>query len=167
MGYLPTLAAYGSYQYNTQRSTPNIFESDKSNASKQWYKIALIGATLNLTIFDGLQRHYKIQQAKITSQKNINTLKNVELAAQLESSVASISFNNALKSLAINKKNMDLAVHVYDVVQKKYAQGVGSNLEIVNAQSSLREAEINYYNAVYDAIIAKIDYQKATGTLVK
>ena len=166
-GYLPTLAAYGSYQYNTIRPKANIFETDKNNAVKQWYPISLIGITANLTIFDGLQRHYKIQQAKITLQKNINTLKNVELAAQLESSVAGITFNNAIKTLKNNERNMTLAKHIYDVSQKKLEQGLGSNLEIVNAQASIREAEINYFNAIYDLIIAKIDYQKATGTLVK
>ncbi|MDX2171555.1 MAG: TolC family protein [Bacteroidota bacterium] len=166
-GYLPTLAAYGSYQFNTIRPNANIFESDKNNAVKQWYPISLIGVTANLNIFDGLQRHYKIQQAKITLQKSENGLKNIELAAQLESSIAAITFNNAIKTLKNNERNMTLAKHVYEVAQKKFDQGVGSNLEIVNAQASVREAEINYFNSIYDLLIAKIDYQKATGTLVK
>jgi outer membrane protein len=166
-GYLPNLVAYGSYQFNTQRTNANIFETDKNVATKQWYPIALIGVTMNLNIFDGLQRHYKIQQAKITISKNANNIKNLEFASQMESSMAAISFNNALKSLENNKRNLELAKHVYDVSQKKYDQGVGNNLEIVNAQSSLREAEVNYYNSVYDALVSKIDYLKATGILVK
>jgi outer membrane protein len=166
-GYLPTLAAYGAYQYNTQRPTANIFETDKSSAIKRWYEVALVGVTLNLNVFDGLQRHNKIQQAKIASLKNQNNLKNLELAAQLETSVATISYNNALKTLNANKRNMELAQHVYDVSQKKYSQGVGSNIEIINAQTSLRESETNYYNALYDLLISKTDYLKAIGTLVK
>ncbi len=166
-GYLPTLAAYASYQLNTQRDNTNIFETDKSNAMKQWYPIGLVGITLNLNIFDGMQRHFKIQQAKIAVEKNTNNIRNLEMASQMESSIAAIMFNNALKSLEANKRNMDLAKHIYDVVQKKYDQGVGNNLEILNAQTSMREAEVNYYNAVYDALISKIDYLKATGNLVK
>ena len=118
-------------------------------------------------MFDGLQRHNKIQQAKITALKNQNNLKNLELAAQLETSVATISYNNALKTLNANKRNMELAQHVYDVTQKKYSQGVGSNIEIINAQTSLRESETNYYNSLYDMLIYKTDYLKAIGTLVK
>jgi outer membrane protein len=166
-GYLPTLAAYGSYQLNTQRSTTNIFENDKTNAMKQWYPIALVGVTMNLNIFDGMQRHYKIQQAKIAVTKNENNLKTLEMASQMESSAAAIMFNNTMKTLENNKRNMELAKHVYEVIQKKYDQGLGNNLEIINAQSSVRESEVNYYNAVYDALIAKIDYLKATGNLVK
>jgi outer membrane protein len=166
MGYLPTLAAYGSYQFNTQRSNFE-FDINKNNALKQWYKISLIGATLNLSIFDGLQRYNKIQQAKITSQKAENTIKNLELGAQLEANAASISYINAQATLTTQKQNMALAEHVYDVTQKKYTQGVGTNLDIVTAETSLKEAQTNYLSAVYDMLVAKIDYQKAIGTLVK
>lgn len=60
---------------------------------------------------------------------------------------------------------MELAAHVVEVAQKKYEAGVGSNLEVTNAETSLKEAQTNYYNAVFDMIVAKLDYQKATGTL--
>lgn len=161
-GYLPTLAAYGAYQFNAQRQEFDFLDTDK-----KWFKIALIGATLNLNIFDGLQRHYKIQQAKIASEKNTNTIKTLEQAAQLEATVASISYENAYATYLNQKKNRDLAQHIYEVAQKKYQQGVGSNIEILNAEATLKEAETNYYNAVYDALVAKIDYLKATGNLVK
>jgi outer membrane protein TolC len=162
MGYLPTIAAYGSYNFNAQRQKFDFFDK-----SKDWFKISLIGATLNINIFDGLQRNYKIQQAKITSQKAENTIKNLELAAQLETNVASISYANAYATLQTQKRNMELAQHVFDISQKKYTQGIGTNLEITTAETSLKEAQTNYFNAVYDMLVAKIDYQKATGTLVK
>lgn len=91
----------------------------------------------------------------------------VEQAGELEATVAVISYNNAYSTLLIQKKNMEMANHVYDVVQQKFKQGVGSNSEIINAETSLKEAQTNYYNAVYDMLVAKIDYQKATGTLIK
>ena len=161
-GYMPTLAAYGAYKYNAQREKFDFLDTEQ-----QWFKIALIGATLNLTIFDGFQRHNKIQQAKISSLKNLNTIKTIEQAGELEATVASISYNNAYSSVLVQKKNMILAQHVYDVAQKKYQGGVGTTLEIVNAETSLKEAQTNYYNAVYDMLIAKIDYKKAIGTLTK
>lgn len=166
-GYLPTLAAYGAFQLQTSRPTANIFESDDTNPVKKWYRVGIVGLTMNINIFDGLQRHYKIQQAKITSQKNINMLQSIALGAELEATSASIAYDNAIVSVEVQKKNMELAQHVYDVAQKKYLGGVGTNLEVMNAETSLKEAQTNYLNAVYDMIVSKIDYQKATGTLVK
>lgn len=162
LGYLPTVAAYGSYQYNAQRQ-----KFDFTDGSQSWFKISLIGGTVNLNIFDGLQRHNRIQQAKIAVQKGENNLKNIELAAEIEATISEVTYQNAYASLQTQKRNMQLAQHVFDVSQKKYEQGVGSNLEITNAQTAVKEAQTNYYNAVYDMIVSKIDFQKATGTLVK
>ena len=58
---------------------------------------------------------------------------------------------------------MELAKEVIDITQKKFKQGVASNLEMVTAESSLKEALINYYNTLYDALIAKVDYDQAIG----
>ena len=60
---------------------------------------------------------------------------------------------------------MLLAEQVYNQAKKKYEIGTGSNIEITNAQSDLRIAQANYINALYNAIIAKVDYVKATGKL--
>jgi len=161
-GYLPTLVAYGSLGYSGQRSDTKFF-----NKQNNWYPTALIGGTLSLNLFDGLQRHYKIQQAKLDFKKGENNLKNLQLAIELEGASAAVNYNNAVSSLQVQKRNLDLAKNIYDVSQKKYQQGVGSNLEVINAQASLKESETNYFNAIYDMLVYKIDYQKAIGTLVK
>jgi outer membrane protein len=166
-GYMPTLAAYGAFQYTTFRRDVNIFSNDKTNPAKKWYPVALVGITLNVNIFDGLQRNYKIQQAKVASQKNLNTIKNLEMGAELEITSATITYNNAYRRIQLQKKNLELAQHVYDVAHKKYEGGVGSNLEVVTAETSMKEAQTNYYSAIFDLMVAKIDYLKATGTLVK
>ena len=72
---------------------------------------------------------------------------------------------NASVSLENQKKNIALAEEVYRVTKYKYDQGVGTNLEVVTAESALKEAQVNYYNALFDAIVAKIDFDKANGNL--
>ena len=78
-----------------------------------------------------------------------------------------IQYKNAIVSLETQKKNKELAKNIYDTSKIKYDTGVGSNLDIIYAQAAYREAEINFLSAVYDLILAKTDYLKATGTLVK
>ncbi|MGE0567131.1 MAG: TolC family protein [Bacteroidia bacterium] len=160
--YLPTLVGYGAYQYNAQRQDFDFLDSDK-----KWFKIALVGGTINMNIFTGFQRHFKIQQAKIASQTNQNNLRNLELGAQLELTNASIQYENSNKTLKNQEKNMALAKHIHEVALKKYEQGIGSNLELINAETTLKEAETNYYNAIYDVLVSKTDYLKASGKLVK
>jgi outer membrane protein TolC len=67
----------------------------------------------------------------------------------------------------MQKKNIELAEEVYRVSKIKYENGVGTNLEVLNAETSLKEAQINYFNALYDAMVLKVDFDKAKGTLTK
>jgi outer membrane protein TolC len=62
---------------------------------------------------------------------------------------------------------MDLAEEVLRVTKIKYQQGLGTNLEIVNAESDLKQAQNNYFSALYDVLIAKVDLDKAHGKLIK
>ena len=63
------------------------------------------------------------------------------------------------------KENMELAEKVYNQTRKKYEIGTGSNVEISAAQTDLITAQNNYLSALYGAIVARIDYLKATGKL--
>jgi outer membrane protein len=161
-GYMPTLVAYGSV-------AANGFGNDLEYVGyiNNYFQTRLIGAKLSINVFDGMQRHYKIQQAKLDFKKGENTMKNLQLAIELEGASSVVNYNNAISSLQVQKRNLDLAQNVYNVSQKKYEQGVGSNIEVINAQQSLKESQANYFNAVYDMLVYKIDYLKATGTLVK
>jgi len=165
--FLPSLSLYGSYQYNAQRKEFNFFDASSGDPTKKWFKVALVGATLNVNIFTGWQRMNKIEQTKITAYKNRNAIRTLELTAQQEATTASVNYTNAYSSLVRQKKNVELAQHVADVARKKYQSGIGSNIEVVTAESDLTSAQTNYYNSVFDMIVAKTDYLKATGTLVK
>lgn len=161
-GYMPTLVAYGSLGYAGMRNDLDFFTRQHN-----WFPTALVGAKLTLNVFDGLQRHYKIQQAKLEFKKGENNLKNLQLGIEMETASAVVNYNNATLTLQSQKRNMQLAENVFDVTKKKYEQGVGPNQEVINAQTSLKESQTNYFNAVYEMLVYKIDYLKAIGELVK
>jgi outer membrane protein len=160
MSYLPTLSGYGLVAEQFQKSQ---LDFSKSN----WFPFAYIGATLNVPIFDGLQKNWRIQEAKVNLLKTQNNFSQLKQSIGLEIQTATVSYKNALVSLQTQKRNIELARNVYEVTKKKYEQGIGSSLDMNITENDLHTAETNYYNALYDLIIAKIDYQKATATLIK
>lgn len=162
LGYLPMLNLFASGGYNGFSKKFDLFSKSAS-----WYPNLVIGAGINWRLFDGLQRHNRIQRVKIDISKSQQSMKQVQMMVDLDATSSMITLNNAIASLKSQSRNMDLAKHVSQVAQEKYTQGVGSNLEVVTAESSLRESEANYFNAVYNLLVAKIDYQKARGTLAK
>jgi outer membrane protein len=158
--YLPTAAAYGSLSGGAYRETFNIFTTNNG-----WYPTALIGAKVTLPIFTGLQRNARTQQAKLKLEQSQNNLDLIKNSIDLEVSTSLTSLQNAAASLEIQKKNITLAEDVARVAKIKYDQGVGTNLELVTAEASLKEAQTNYFNALFEALVAKIDFDKANGNI--
>jgi outer membrane protein len=60
---------------------------------------------------------------------------------------------------------MTLAEDVLRVSKIKYQQGVGSSIEVTQAQTSLEEADNKYIQGLYDALISKVDLDKAYGRI--
>jgi outer membrane protein len=158
--FLPSLVAYGSYNKQAQRT-----KFDFTDATQKWFPIGILGATLNVPIFAGGQKYYKIQQARINIIKTNNTINNVKSLIEVEVTTNSISYKNAYASLLMQKKNKELAVSIYETSKKKYEAGVGSNLEVVTAETALKESETNYVNAIYDLMMAKIDLDRSLGNI--
>ena len=112
-----------------------------------------------------MQKNYRVQQARITMMKTENQMRQLESGITLESKSTSVTLMNALKTMQNQKANMNLAYNVSNVAKSKYEAGTGSNLELVSALTSFKEAEVNYYSALYNALVAKLDYEKAKGQL--
>lgn len=154
----PSLVAFGSY-------SQNAFNNDFSKLTDKFYPTTVVGLQLNVPIIGSGKKWYQTKQAKLTLEKSKNDLNNLESALQLESKNANINFNNSVSSLNNQRKNMDLAAEILRVSKVKYDQGVGSSLEVVTAQTSLKEAETNYINALYNALVAKIELEKSNGNI--
>jgi outer membrane protein TolC len=158
--YLPSLVAYGSYNQQAQRT-----KFDFLDFNQKWYPIGILGASLNIPIFNGGQKYYRVKQAKVAILKTENSIAQAKSYIDFEIISNSVAYKNAYTSMLMQKKNKELAQSIYDTSKKKYEAGVGSNLELVTAETALKESETNYLNAIYDLMMAKTDLDKATGTL--
>jgi len=160
--YMPSLAAYGVLQTSAMRTEFDIFDT-----KKPWFSTGIIGITLNVPIFNGMQTDARIKQSKLTLEKSKNDLNNLTQVIDFQVKSNFIAYENAIKSLTIQKRSMDLAQEVVRVTSLKQKEGVGSNFEVVTAEAELRTAQINYFESLYNALISKIDLQKAKGTLIQ
>lgn len=125
----------------------------------------MVGLNVSFTLFDGFAKKSKINQAKYALEKTNNSLEQMKASIDNDVEQARTKIKSALITMDIQKQNMQLAEKVYTSTKLKYEQGLGSHQEIYNAQSELKVAQNNYYGALYDAIIARIDYLKASGKL--
>lgn len=158
-GYLPTVSASFGYGHNNGRNTlPDLFGT-------QWFNNSVLALNVNIPIFDGFTKKYQVQQKKVALDKVKLNQTLLEQSIDLESRQAAINIKNAFATLETQRRNVDLAQEIVRVSKIKYKEGVGSNIEVINAESSFKEAQTNYFSALYDVLIAKVDLSKAKGEL--
>ncbi len=171
---LPSLVAFADFGYSTQsadiagvfRTESNIPDNNPYGFSAdKWYQTQSFGVTLNVPLFSGLQRTYRLKQERLTALKIENGFNSLKRGIDVEVKQSNSTYKNALRSLETQDRNMKLAEKIARITKLKYEQGVGSNLEVVDAESALREAQINYYNALYDALVSRVDLMKAYGKI--
>lgn len=160
--YLPTLAFFANYGANMGSSEAKDL---LPFASDRWVANGSFGISLNVPVFDSFEKKYLIQQEKFRLLKTENQMMDFSRVVKLQVSQSQISLKNSIDKLNFQKENMELAQEIFRVTKIKYEEGVGSNLEVVEAETAYKEAQTNYYSALYDAMVAKIDMQKAQGTL--
>jgi outer membrane protein TolC len=158
-GYLPRLLLNANYGYN---AGANGFGD---LVSKPWFDNAAVTVALQIPIFDGYSKKYRAIQSANNLQKVRQSYSLLKSSIDLQRSQASITMKNALESMKEQKANLELANEISRVTRVKYQNGVGSNLEVLNAETSIKESQANYFTALYNALIAKVEVEKANGTL--
>jgi outer membrane protein TolC len=157
-GFLPSLSFNAKYNYQTM---PDVltFKGD-------WYGGSGIGLSLTVPVFDGFQKSARLAQGKYTIEKVKENIKSSEQSIMIDVANYEMQYENALENIGNEKLNMALAEDVYKNMQVSYQQGAGSSLELIQAESSLLEAQNNYFNKLLNLYVARLNLEKSKGNLM-
>jgi outer membrane protein TolC len=122
---------------------------------------------INVPIFSGFGNDAKIQKARIELIKSENTINNATNYMNLEVFQSRMKYLRSIEYVEQQKENLDLANKILNITTIKYKEGVGSNLELTTANQDLKNSQTNYLTALYDLLVAKLDYQVALGQNIK
>lgn len=161
--YYPKVDLFGNFG----SSMGAISSGDIFNFDDNWFGLGAIGVRMSVPIFDGFRKSNIIQQKRLQVAQINNNKKQLENNIDLEVRQSSLTYDRSIDNMVAQQENMKLAEEVYNVAKVKYEEGLGSSLEIINADADYKEAQTNYYSALYDALVAKVELQKAYGTLYK
>lgn len=157
-GAIPKVSFSGSLGAGHSNTRFNPFE--------RWFGSSALTLGVQIPIYDSGLRKIQLQQQKLNLTKLDQSALLLRESFDLQAKTATINLKNGLESLNVQQRNLDLATEVVRVTKIKYQAGQGSNIEVVNAESSLKEAQTNYFAALYDVLIAKVDLDKSMGKLL-
>ncbi|MDQ6903065.1 MAG: TolC family protein, partial [Bacteroidota bacterium] len=140
--FLPSVSAFGNYNLN-------FLNNQFSKLYGQNYPNSFAGIALGIPIFQGGKRVQQIKEATFQISQVDNSIINTQNNINTQYTQALATYKSNLYNYNSLKENLSLANEVYDVIQLQYKAGIKSYIEVINAESDLRTAQINFYNALY------------------
>lgn len=161
-GYYPTLSAFADVNYNAFSN-----EFDFISTGHEWYRGSLIGLKLSIPIFDGFQKRNRVAQARIESEKIGYDHYMAEQNAHAEFLNAQKKLRNSIRSLQAQESNLDLAEDVFKQTGQLYREGLSPLTDLLDSETSLRQARSSYYRQVIAVKTAEADLYKSQGQIEK
>jgi outer membrane protein TolC len=159
-GYIPTLSVSFRSALQLQQNDLRIFSKDAN-----WFPNSYIALNLSVPIFDGLAKNSRVQQTNIQ-------IKQLELDEKYLTESLKMQRTNANNALTANKaalesqqRNIELAKKVYETTQAQFVGGIATMSDLVNAETSLRDAQTNYLRALVQVKLGELDLIKSTGNI--
>ena len=154
---LPSIRAFASYSQNAYRNEFDFFDEGK------WYPSNVIGLKANMTLFDGLSRISRIQQAQINYEKARNNQFQTSEALQLAYEMALSNYITAFNSQEQTANNLELSKKIYQKTLLKYKEGLVSSSELSRAGADYSQSQADNAQAIYNLLIAKTNYNRSVG----
>ncbi len=154
--YIPTLSAFGQYQVVSQ-------SNDLALAHYDWRGTALLGLQLDIPIFKGLKNTNK-ERSIVNQQVQLDFQKDYLIESlNVEAQTAVTNIESAKKQMNANLTAHDQAQKGYEIALTRYENGMGTIVEVNQAQVQLIQADMNYRESIYNYMVAKADYDNAIG----
>ncbi|MDR1368603.1 MAG: TolC family protein [Dysgonamonadaceae bacterium] len=154
--YLPIVSISGNYMYMSMNN-------DFKFGDYKWNPYSTIGLTVSIPIFDGFKKRSDIRQTKVSLQQM--DLQREDIVRNLKLGVNN-SINNMISSVeqVISTKDaVNQAQKGYIISQKRYDTGMGTLLELNDAELSHSQASLAFNQAIYNYLSAKADLDKTLG----
>lgn len=154
---LPTLSAYGTYGTLQFNDVPNPL------ATNTWFNYNFVGLRFNVPIYNGGQTRTNQQEYRLRAQINKNTAEKLKHDFDYEVVNTRNSYQQAVENVMQAQQNVNLAKQILITDQARFDRGTVLLQVLKNSEYSLQTAENNYLRAVYEVLIARVRWQKATG----
>lgn len=154
--YLPTLAGFGSYQYQTQANDFNFSEY-------RWVKTFVVGFQIQMPVFNGFKTQSRVSQAEISLNQALEQKRNLTEAIKTQALSILYRIQQALKRIEGQNKTVKQAEEGYNIAKRRLENGLATQLEVNDAELALRQARINRLQAIYDLKVAEAELNTALG----
>lgn len=155
-GWRPSVSASVSKEIDTE----HLF---RHKYSDQWSA----GISASWSIFDGGLTRAQVNQADAALIKAQEEAAATREQIQLDIQEYYLQLKAAEKNIATTRATVALAEENYKIAQVRYAAGVGTNLDVMDASRQLTSSRSNYFSALYEYNVARASLERYMGVPVE
>jgi outer membrane protein TolC len=161
--YYPSLSLSSNYSYQGIGNKVPLFKGQEKGVN--WFDAASVSLNLRIPIFNGGATKSRLKQTEVSIKKVEEDIANTTLGLNLAFENAKTQINISIITLNAQRKNVQLAQEVFSNTQNNYNNGLASLTDLLNAETSLTEANNNYSSALLNYRVAEIQLIKSQGQL--
>lgn len=143
----------------------NYMGDDFKGDTFRHFPVSMVSLNLRVPIFSGLSKSAKIKKAGLEMQKSLRDERTVTQSLSMAYGNALMSLEQSRKSMDSQRRNMDLAQEVFEIMENNYKEGLSSLSDLLGANSSLIRSQMNYVNALSGCMKSYIDLRQTDGTI--
>ena len=154
--FLPTLSTF--YSWKESRITN---EGDK--LFDPMFRVpggTLWGVNLGVPIFKGLSQRSRVQQARLNIQKLETSQKQARQGLELQAAQSYTAYATALKNYKQSEESVALAGRIHERAEIKFKEGVGSSIELIQAENDLLNAQASFVEAARQLLDSRVSLDK-------
>lgn len=153
-GYMPGISGYAGYQAKS-----HTYRTDLADVLHGW----VIGGELSWNLFDGLYTKGNVDIAKANLAKSSEELVAKVRDIEVEVRSAYSNFIQAKETLESQMKNVELATEALRLANALEEAGSGTQLDVLDAETSLTEARTTWINSLRDYSVSLANLERAIG----
>jgi outer membrane protein TolC len=155
---LPTLSASASYsKFNGTQAYPVAFNYESNTRS--------VGFSINWNIFDGFVREKRLVDAKVYRNNARADLADLRNSTVSNVKISYFEIEQLKKQVEVAQENVAAAEEDMKITQEKYNLGAATILDLLDAQVSLKTAQVGHISAQFDLNLAIANLENAMGKM--
>ena len=153
--YMPRVDLFANYILQGQSDDFQFYTADQSN----------IGVRFSMNLFQGFQTNVKVAKAQINKEMTITQKMLVTESLKNNAENVLLKMKTAKLQIESSQSTVNQAQRAYDISKVRFIEGVGSQLEMNDADLSLRQAKLNNLNASFNYLSARSEYENLIGII--
>lgn len=152
--HYPTLSGFANIQSLAQEN------NERDYAKYRFKTSSSVGLTLRIPLLNSLQTDARAEQAKIDMLEAKEEAEKNELQLKIQLETAYRNLEKTKKLIFAYQSAMEAARKGYELADNKFSAGLGSQLQLMDAQNNYILSQVRYYSAIYEYNLQKAELEE-------